>query len=127
MVGSITRKRIYAPAAPEDGYRVLVDRLWPRGVRKLDCRFDLWLKDVAPSPDLRKWFDHREDHWSSFRERYAKELSANPAFQTLIEIANTRDVTLLYAAHDNVHNHAAILEEQLEIARETSERVRPGF
>jgi uncharacterized protein YeaO (DUF488 family) len=97
-----------------------VDRLWPRGVRKLDARLDLWLKDVAPSPELRIWFDHREDHWSRLQEQYAKELSVNSAFQSLLQIADAQDVTLLYAAHDVVHNHAAVLEEQLGIARETS-------
>jgi uncharacterized protein YeaO (DUF488 family) len=117
MTGTITRKRIYDPEAPGDGFRILVDRLWPRGVRKVDAHVDLWLKDVAPSPALRIWFDHRVDRWTRFQRRYAQELAENPAFQTVLEIADERDVTLLYAAHDKDHNHAAVLQERLQIAR----------
>jgi uncharacterized protein YeaO (DUF488 family) len=117
MTGTITRKRIYEPAMPGDGFRILVDRLWPRGVRKVDAHVELWLKDVAPSAALRMWFDHRVDRWAVFRERYTQELSTNPAFQTLFEMAESRDVALLYAAHDTVHNHAAVLQEQLQISR----------
>ena len=117
MAGTITCKRIYDPEAPGDGFRILVDRLWPRGVRKVDSHVDLWLKDVAPSPALRIWFDHRVDRWAVFRQRYTQELSSNPAFQTLFEMAELRDVALLYGAHDTVHNHAAVLQEQLQISR----------
>jgi uncharacterized protein YeaO (DUF488 family) len=120
MTGTIIRKRIYEAAMPGDGIRVLVDRLWPRGVRKVDAHVELWLKDVAPSAALRIWFDHRVDRWAVFQERYAQELSSNPEFQKLFEIAASRDVALLYAAHDTVHNHAAVLQEQLQILRRKS-------
>lgn len=117
-MGEITIERVYDYRRDPQraGSVFLVDRLWPRGVSKRDAHVDLWLKDVAPTPDLRTWFDHREDRWSVFKERYASELSANPAFRTLVGLADCRDIALLYAAHDAVHNHVVVLADQLEKA-----------
>lgn len=105
-------KRAYAPPEPDDGLRVLVDRLWPRGLRKADAAVDLWLKEVAPSPELRRWFGHRPDHWEVFRERYEAELAHNPAVARLRGLDAPR-VTLLYAARDEAHNHARVLLDHL--------------
>jgi uncharacterized protein YeaO (DUF488 family) len=107
-------KRIYEPADAADGTRVLVDRLWPRGVSKQRAALDLWLKDVAPSPELRVWFDHRADRFAEFTERYAAELDNNPAIDELRQLIGTdQPVTLLYAAQDPLINHAAVLANQL--------------
>ncbi|WP_337186362.1 DUF488 family protein [Phenylobacterium sp.] len=106
-------KRAYDPPDPADGVRVLVDRLWPRGLRKADSAIDLWLRDVAPTAALRRWFGHRPDRWAEFRKRYAAELAENPAVGTLRSL-EAHDVTLLYAARDEVHNHARVLLEHLE-------------
>ena len=106
-------KRIYEPAAPEDGQRILVDRLWPRGVSKGNAHIDLWLKDVAPSADLRKWFGHKPERWPEFRRRYFAELNANPATQTLRDLVETGPVTLIYGARDEIHNQAVALAEYL--------------
>ena len=106
-------KRIYEPAAPQDGVRVLVDRLWPRGVKKADAKVDHWLKDVAPSPDLRKWFGHDPAHWDDFKRQYRAELrDKTTAFDQLRGMGDK--VTLLYAAHDRQHNHALVLLDFLQ-------------
>jgi uncharacterized protein YeaO (DUF488 family) len=106
-------KRIYEPAAAGDGVRVLVDRLWPRGLRKNEARVDHWLKDVAPSPDLRKWFGHDPAHWDDFKRQYRAELRANGG--ALDQLRGMGDkVTLLYAAHDQQHNHALVLLDFLQ-------------
>jgi len=103
-------KRIYEPVADSDGKRILVDRLWPRGVTKHDAHLDEWLKDVAPSPDLRRWFNHDVAHWAEFQRRYRAELEAgSPALEQLLELAAQPPVTLVYAAHDETHNHARVL------------------
>lgn len=102
-------KRIYDPSSPFDGERILVDRLWPRGVSKKAARLDLWLKDVAPTPELREWFDHRTDRWEEFQKRYQAELQHNTAFDNLCKIVAQHDVTLLYGARDHLHNHAQVL------------------
>jgi DNA-3-methyladenine glycosylase len=103
-------KRIYDDPAPDDGYRVLVDRLWPRGVSKDDAALDRWLKDVAPSPELRTWFDHRADRFAEFTERYTAELDTNPAVDELRTLLRTHPaVTLLYGARDAQVNHAVVL------------------
>jgi len=107
-------KRVYEPASDEDGQRVLVDRLWPRGLTKQKAHLDLWLKDVAPSPDLRKWFHHDESNWDEFRHRYLAELDRNAAVAQLRELAGRGRVTLLYGAHDEAHNHAVVLREFLQ-------------
>src|SRR5215475_5126800 len=99
-------KRIYEPVSPKDGIRVLVDRLWPRGIKKADAHLAHWLKDLAPSPALRVWFGHKPERFSEFRERYEAELAGNPALTELHKLGSKRPVTLLYAAHDPAVNHA---------------------
>ncbi len=107
-------KRTYEPRARGDGRRVLVERLWPRGIKKEVLAADAWLKDVAPSTALRKWFDHRVERWEEFRRRYKKELSENPeAWQPILEASRRGTVTLLYAAHDTLHNGALVLCDYL--------------
>src|SRR5690606_26026079 len=96
-------KRVYEPARQADGYRVLVDRLWPRGVAKEDLPYDAWEKDLAPSPALRKWFGHKIDHWDQFRESYESELRSPEQakrMRELVKEAGGRDITLVYAARD---------------------------
>lgn len=111
-------KRIYEPKAENDGFRILADRLWPRGIRKENAGIDLWAKDVAPSQELRKWYGHDPERAEEFRSRYLNELSADPEAQNLKEIVKekllTGNVTLLYAAKDTAMNNAAVLKEWLE-------------
>lgn len=108
-------RRTYEPAVRDGSRVILVDRLWPRGVRKTALRLDAWLKDVAPSTELRQWFHHDPDKWPEFRRRYRKELEANPvALTSLLLAAAAGDVTLLYSAHDAAHNQAVVLKEYLE-------------
>jgi uncharacterized protein YeaO (DUF488 family) len=109
----IALKRIYEPPSPTDGRRILVDRLWPRGVSKAKAHIDVWMKDVAPSTELRRWFDHRPERWPEFRRRYVDELKSNPELRTLRDMAAAEPVTLLYAARDTTHNEAVVLAEQL--------------
>lgn len=114
-------KRIYAPASSLDGKRVLVDRLWPRGISKVRAALDDWMKEIAPSPELRIWFDHREDRMAEFVKQYRQELDTQPEKQQaaakLLDMAREGKVTLLYGAHDPEINHAkplmAWLEEKL--------------
>lgn len=111
---TIKTKRIYAPAQKADGYRVLVDRLWPRGLKKENAAVDLWLKDIAPSNELRKWFSHDPEKWLEFKTRYFKELADKQALiQTIIEKAHSGSVTLLFGAKDDHHNNACALQEFL--------------
>ena len=106
----LTVKRIYEPPAPDDGQRVLVDRIWPRGVRKEDAALTLWLREIAPSNELRKWFGHEPARWVEFRKRYAVELDGNgEAVAQLRGLLGKGKVTLLYGAHDEVHNNAVAL------------------
>lgn len=110
-------KRAYEPAAESDGYRVLVDRLWPRGLRKEDAHLDDWRKDLAPSDGLRKWFGHEPDRFREFRERYKRELRGAAAREQLDELtrrAARGTVTLIYSAHDQEHNNAAVLQDELQ-------------
>ena len=107
-------KRIYAPAEAADGARVLVDRLWPRGVSKARAALALWCKDAAPSTALRQWFGHEPARWAEFRRRYRAELQANgAALAPLRDLAARGTVTLLYAARDEQHNEAVVLREVL--------------
>jgi uncharacterized protein YeaO (DUF488 family) len=106
-------KRAYDPPAADDGRRVLVDRLWPRGVAKADARLDLWLKTVAPSAALRRWFGHRPELWPEFRRRYREELAANPALDELRRLVAAGPVTLVYGARDREHNDAVVLAQIL--------------
>jgi uncharacterized protein YeaO (DUF488 family) len=111
----IRLKRAYAPPGPEDGARFLVDRLWPRGLSKERLHLDAWLKDVAPSTDLRHFYDHRPERWAEFTQRYRAELSDNgDALAPLLEAARQGTVTLIYAAKDPEHNNAQVLKEHLE-------------
>lgn len=111
----IVIRRIYLPPTADDGVRVLVDRLWPRGVGKADAALDLWARDVAPSPALRQWFGHDPARWNEFRRRYRAELDAAPAAVAQLRAlrAPGRRLTLLYAARDEQHNHARVLCEYL--------------
>ncbi len=112
----IRSKRVYDPPAPDDGARFLVERLWPRGISKENLQMEAWLKDAAPSSDLRKWFNHDPDKWEEFRRRYFAELEANPAaWQSLLETARRQRVTLLYSSHDREHNNAVALKEFLDL------------
>ena len=107
-------KRVYEPSGPEDGTRILVDRLWPRGVTKAKAAVDVWLKEVAPSTELRKWFSHDDTKWDEFRERYRDELEHNPSnVQRIIEMSSRGNITLIFSARDPEHNSAAILREYL--------------
>lgn len=108
-------KRIYDEPSASDGQRVLVDRLWPRGVSKERAALDAWLKDVAPSPDLRTWFGHRPQRFADFSKRYTIELETNPAVNELKELATKYDtITLLYGAKDPAINHAIVLQKFLQ-------------
>jgi uncharacterized protein YeaO (DUF488 family) len=108
-------KRVYDEPSPEDGFRVLVDRLWPRGVSKERAGLDLWLKDVAPSPELRKWFNHDPARWKEFQKRYTAELKGKGgAVHVLREKAKGGNVTLVYAAHDEEHNGALVVKRFIE-------------
>ena len=108
-------KRVYLPAEETDGYRILVDRLWPRGISKEKAKIDLWLKEVAPSNELRKWFGHDPERFNAFTERYKAELQASGALEELRQaIQEHPNTTLLYAAHDEQHNNAIVLQELLE-------------
>ncbi|UGB38125.1 DUF488 domain-containing protein [Frateuria soli] len=112
---SLTVKRVYDPPSPKDGYRVLVDRLWPRGLKKDSAALDLWMKEVGPSRELRQWFGHEPARWEGFRHRYAGELDADPdTWQTLAEKARRHHVTLLFGARDEEHNNAVALKAYLE-------------
>jgi uncharacterized protein YeaO (DUF488 family) len=107
-------KRAYEPAQRTDGRRFLVERLWPRGMKKEALALDAWLKDVAPSTELRKWFAHRVERWEEFQRRYREELSAHPeAWQPIVQAAARGPVTLLYSAHDTEHNGALVLRDYL--------------
>lgn len=111
----IQLKRAYDPENSTDGTRFLVERLWPRGVKKSSLHIEQWLKDVAPSAELRKWFQHDPAKWSEFRRRYFAELKANPdAWQPILQAARHGTVTLVYSSHDVEHNNAAALKEFLE-------------
>lgn len=108
-------KRVYDENRPLPGKKFLVERLWPRGVKKESLHMDAWLKDVAPSPDLRKWFSHDPAKWDEFRQRYYSELDREPqAWQPILEAARHGNVTLLYSSRDTEHNNAVALRDYLE-------------
>ncbi|MBS4168451.1 DUF488 domain-containing protein [Parachlamydia sp. AcF125] len=110
----IKLKRVYDPVSPQDGVRVLVERLWPRGIKKENLKYDLWLKEIAPSPDLRKWFAHDPAKWGAFQEKYREELDKNPAAIQKIKNLNSKMITLLYSSKDTEHNNAVCLKNYLE-------------
>lgn len=108
-------KRVYEPFEEADGYRVLVDRLWPRGTPKEQLQHDQWLREVAPSAELRRQFAHRAEAFEAFREGYRRELAAHPEYwQSLLSRAAAGTLTLLYAARDRKHNNARVLQDFLE-------------
>ncbi len=113
----IKLKRAYEPAAPADGHRVLVERLWPRGVKKEELALDEWLKDVAPSPELRTWFAHDPERWPEFQRRYRAELRTSAAREKIAELARRASegtVTFVFAASDPEHNSALLLKQEVE-------------
>ncbi|NKY40128.1 DUF488 family protein [Cellulomonas septica] len=111
---SVRVRRVYDEPSDDDGLRVLVDRLWPRGLTKERAAVDVWLKDVAPSTELRRWFHHEEPLFDEFARRYRAELATNPALDRLREVVATHEVvTLLYGAKDPDHNQATVLRELL--------------
>ena len=109
-------KRVYEATAPGDGCRILVDRIWPRGISKQDANVSLWLKTIAPSTELRKWFGHIPERWQEFRRRYLQELNTKNDELAIIrdKLKRTRNVTLVYSAKDTEHNQAVVLLEQLK-------------
>jgi uncharacterized protein YeaO (DUF488 family) len=117
-------KRTYEPPARADGRRILVERLWPRGLKKEALAADEWVKEVAPSTGLRQWFDHRVERWAEFQRRYRRELDANPgAWEPILAASMRGPVTLLYSAHDTLHNGALVLRDYLIVR---AARVSPG-
>jgi uncharacterized protein YeaO (DUF488 family) len=107
-------KRAYEPADLGDGFRILVDRLWPRGVSKEKAKIDLWLREIAPSTELRKWFGHDPEKWDEFQERYRAELKDKGDLVDQIKAAaSRRPITLIYSAHDEEHNDAVVLQKFL--------------
>lgn len=126
MPADIRIRRVYDPPQAGDGARVLVDRLWPRGVRKAAAALDLWLKDAAPSPELRRWFGHDPARWTEFANRYQAELAARAdAIEPLCELARTGPLTLLYGARDPIHNHAVVLAAYLRHDLEAADEESP--
>lgn len=118
-------KRVYDPPDARDGARVLVDRLWPRGARKDEAKLTLWLKDIAPSNELRRWFGHDPARFNEFSRRYRAELAANiDAVSRIEDLVKAGPVTLLYAAHDEAHNNARVLADHL-MARALGGQERP--
>ena len=108
-------KRVYEPVSAKDGYRILVDRLWPRGLSKERAAVDLWLKDIAPSTELRQWFGHDPGKWNEFRGKYSAELAAHAdEIAQIRALAKRRRVTLVYGARDTEHNDAVVLLDYLE-------------
>ena len=111
---NVKLKRAYEAPAAEDGTRILVDRLWPRGIKKADAALDLWMKDVAPSTGLRQWFGHETDRWQEFRRRYVDELrQKSDLVDELRALARKGPITLVFGAHDQTHNDAVVLREIL--------------
>lgn len=117
-MADIFLKRIYEPYNEADGCRILVDRLWPRGIAKAEAKLDLWLKDIAPSSELRQWFGHQPEKFPEFHKKYTEELREDPKKRAAIEHVLQKSakgrVTLLYAAKDPLYNHARILNEELK-------------
>jgi uncharacterized protein YeaO (DUF488 family) len=121
-------KRAYEPSTRGDGRRLLVERLWPRGMRKEALLLDAWVKEVAPSTELRKWFSHRVERWAEFQRRYRRELSAHrDAWSPILEASKRGPVTLVYSAHDPEHNAAVVLRDYLtRRTRKTAPRRKAG-
>ncbi|KHL00408.1 DUF488 domain-containing protein [Sinomonas humi] len=116
-MGTVSLRRVYEPA-PEGAFRILVDRIWPRGVSKEKAGVDLWLKEVGPSTDLRKWFGHDPERFDEFARRYREELRGSEALEQLKEAVREHEkVELVYSAHDEEHNQAVVLQEILRAGR----------
>jgi uncharacterized protein YeaO (DUF488 family) len=114
----IKLKRVYEPASGVDGTRIFVDRLWPRGLRKEDAAIDHWCKELAASTALRQWFGHKPERWEEFRKRYKAEIAEQPeALAELRSFARKGPITMLFAAHDELHNNAVVLHELLRAKR----------
>jgi uncharacterized protein YeaO (DUF488 family) len=119
----IKTKRVYESAQPEDGKRILVERLWPRGVRKDDLQMSFWEKEAAPTTELRKWFSHDPEKWTEFKHLYCVELDAHPdTWKPILQAAREGTVTLLYSSHDQEHNNAVFFKDYLEnkLSKESS-------
>ncbi len=115
MKSTIKLKRVYDIPAKEDGFRILVDRLWPRGLKKEDANIDLWLKEIAPSSELRKWFNHESDKWKEFCHRYSEELDKNTEeLRVLQKLSECCKTTFVYSAHSRKFNNAVALKKFLE-------------
>jgi uncharacterized protein YeaO (DUF488 family) len=125
---AIALKRVYEPATPTDGYRILVDRLWPRGVSKAKAGVDEWLRDIAPSNALRKWFHANSEEWAQFRKRYFKELSTPETQRDLQQlralVRERKRLTLLYSSKNEERNNAVVLRDFLEEARKSAQTVK---
>lgn len=117
IIKMIQIKRAYEPSLPTDGYRVYIDRLWPRGLSHETFHYDLWDKEIAPSTELREWFHQDSDNrWDEFEKRYKEELQQNPAFTQLkADLVDKPVVTLLYSSHDQDHNNAIVVQQLLEV------------
>ncbi len=114
MKRKISVKRIYEGYSPQDGIRILVDRLWPRGIKKEEAKIDLWLKEIAPSNELRNWFSHDQEKWNEFRKKYFGELKKKMSLCEELLSNGKSSFTLLYGAKDKEHNQAVVLKEFLE-------------
>ncbi len=122
----IKLRRVYEHESPDEGIRFLVERLWPRGIKKSALDFDEWLKDVGPSTELRQWFGHDPEKWNEFRRRYFAELEANPeTWEPIITASRQSAVTLLYSSRDEEHNNAVALKEYLEQKLQKTHRKKP--
>jgi uncharacterized protein YeaO (DUF488 family) len=114
LADHIRLKRAYEPPAPDDGTRILIDRLWPRGIKKTNAAIDEWMKEIAPSTTLRKWFGHDPERWHEFRRRYQSEMREHPdEFDRLRALAQRGRITLVFSAHDEQHNDAVVLRDLL--------------
>ena len=123
----INLKRVYEPTRKDDGKKFLVERLWPRGVKKTALADALWLKDVAPSTELRKWFSHDPKKWAKFRRRYQAELKQHAgALESILQAARHGAVTLLYSSHDTEHNNAVVLRDYLDRKLGSDHKSNPG-
>jgi uncharacterized protein YeaO (DUF488 family) len=116
MIFLIKLKRVYDPSIAEDGFRILIDRLWPRGMSKEKAALALWLKDIAPSEELRQWFSHNPERWTAFKEKYLKELSEKKDLIAQIKQLEKEHcvLTLIYSSRDLAHNNAVVLKDELE-------------
>jgi uncharacterized protein YeaO (DUF488 family) len=123
-------KRVYEPASRTDGMRLLVDRLWPRGLAKASAAIDEWMSELAPSDELRRWFHARPDHWQNFRKKYLKELSQPEAQDALLQLyqfsRKRKRLTLLFASKNETHNNAVVLKELLDGMRKPPTGTGPG-